>query len=454
MSQHYDEYYWEKLDNAAKIYPSVTSRKSTNVYRFSIKLKEDVDPVILEEALSISLDELPYFNSKLRKGFFWYYFERNFDKPKVTMDSQYPCMRIDKFSNKGFLLKVTYYHKKINIEVFHVLTDGYGCIHFTKILLMHYFNLKYPQLFGDKFEIESDNFSNSEMAGDSFLRHYRESDKENRPYKPRAYTIKGVPVFNREMKVIIGVVSTKEILSLCKSKNTTITTYLTALLMYAIYKENYQYNIVKNKPIEISVPVNLRPFYNSYTLRNFFSTVSTGLDFYNKEYTFDEVLEFVQADLKKKINKSDLAAKMKYSVGAQQNVMLRAVPVVLKDFILKIVYYFGEKSSTSTLTNVGQVKLPREIVPLIDRYEAYLWVTPIQKKKMAICSFEDNLAITVSSGVEETSIEQFIFKHLSSQGLSVKISCNELTEQSSIPENENDKNSKNKKSQNKNGKKR
>lgn len=436
MSQHYDEYYWEKLDNAAKIYPSVTSRKSTNVYRFSIILKELVDPEILQEALNISLDELPYFNSKLRKGFFWYYLERNFNKPNVTIDNQYPCQKIDKFSNKGSLMKVTYYQKKINIEVFHVLTDGYGCIHFTKILLMHYFNIKYPTLFDGKFHVDSDDISHTEMSADSFLRHYRESEDEDKPYKPKAYKVKGVPVFNREMKVINGIVSTKQILGLAKQNNTTITTYLTALLIYAIYKENYQYNIVKNRPIQVNVPVNLRPFYGSNTLRNFFSTVSTGMDFYNKDYTFDDVLDFVKVDLKDKVNKTSLAAKMKYSVGAQQNLVLRAIPIVLKDIILKAVYYFAEKSSTSTVTNVGQVKLPPEIKDFVERYEAYLWVTPIQKKKIAVCSYEDNLVITISSGIEETSVEQYIFKHLVANGVSVKISCNEPTiveEKADIP---------------------
>lgn len=427
MSQHYDEYYWEKLDNAAKIYPSATSRNATNVYRLTIKLNEMVDPDILQKALDITLDELPYYNSKLRKGFFWYYFERNFDKPTVTEDNQYPCRRIEKFSNKGFLIKITYFVKKINIEMFHVLTDGSGCIHFTKILLMHYFNMKYPQLFSDKLPIDSDSLSPSEMLSDSFLRHYLESDKEIKPYKPKAYKIKGVPVFNSELKVIHGIVSTSAMIALAKKNGVTMTVYLAALLLYAIYKEDYQYNIFKNRPIEISVPVNLRPFYGSNTLRNFFSVVSTGMNFFSKEYSFDEVLDFVKNDLKGKITKESLAAKMKYSVGAQQNPILRVIPNIIKDFALKIVYYFAEKSSTSTVTNIGQIKLPPEIEQFIDRFELCLWVTPIQKKKMAVVSFKDELVISMMSGVEETSIEQFIYKHLASNGVPVTISCNEKT---------------------------
>ena len=67
---------WQKLDNTAKIFPVIASENLTNVYRISVILKEEVQPEILEEAL---LEILPWFQTfdvRLRRGFFWYYFEK------------------------------------------------------------------------------------------------------------------------------------------------------------------------------------------------------------------------------------------------------------------------------------------------------------------------------------------------------------------------------------------
>jgi len=425
MSRNYDEFYWEKLDNAAKIYPSVTSKKSTNVYRVSVKLVEMVEPDLLQVALEKALEELPFFGVKLRKGFFWYYLERNFAKPMVSIDHRFPCASIDKFNANGFLFRLTYYNKMVNFDGFHVLTDGFGALYFIKTILLHYFKQKYPEQIKTDVLPEIEDASSREFASDSFLRHWRESEEVGKPYRPQAYRIKGVPLFNREIKVIHGIVSTKALLALAKEHDTTITIFLTAVLMYSIYKESFQYNMRKNRPIEISVPVNLRAYFDSSTLRNFFAVISTGMDFYqNRNIPFDEVLAFVKEDLKTKINREHLAAKIKYNVSAQQNIMLRAIPIPIKDLALKIIYKIGEKSLTSTLTNMGRITVPEELEPFIDRFLIHVWVNDVQQKKIGMCSYKDQMVISFTSGIEETSIEYRFFKILTDYGLGVTVSTN------------------------------
>ena len=74
---------WLKLDNAAKIFPSVTNTRRHNIYRISFELRENVDKDILQKALEIVIKRFDYFNVKLKRGVFWYYFDRNKLKPKV-----------------------------------------------------------------------------------------------------------------------------------------------------------------------------------------------------------------------------------------------------------------------------------------------------------------------------------------------------------------------------------
>ena len=64
---------WHKLDNAAKIFPPTTSFYDPKIFRFSVLLKEKVNPKNLELALKETIEEFPIYKSILKKGLFWYY---------------------------------------------------------------------------------------------------------------------------------------------------------------------------------------------------------------------------------------------------------------------------------------------------------------------------------------------------------------------------------------------
>ena len=68
---------WLKLDNAAKIFPSVSTKYRTNLYRITFSLTESVDPIILQEALNDTIKRFKTFKLKLKYGLFWNYFEEN-----------------------------------------------------------------------------------------------------------------------------------------------------------------------------------------------------------------------------------------------------------------------------------------------------------------------------------------------------------------------------------------
>ena len=118
---------WDKLDNTAHLFPSIAGESMTNVYRISVELNEEVQREALQQALDIVLPKFDGFNVRLRTGVFWYYFEENGKKaPKVTEEAMFPCRYIRQNRNRNYLFRVTYYGCRINLEVFHVLTDGMG----------------------------------------------------------------------------------------------------------------------------------------------------------------------------------------------------------------------------------------------------------------------------------------------------------------------------------------
>ena len=118
---------WERLDNTAHLFPAIAGESMSNVYRLCVTLSELIEPEILQQALNMVLPKFDGFNLRLRQGFFWYYFEENGKPaPKVTEETNFPCRYIYLNQNNSYLFHVTYYKYRINLEVFHVLTDGMG----------------------------------------------------------------------------------------------------------------------------------------------------------------------------------------------------------------------------------------------------------------------------------------------------------------------------------------
>lgn len=115
---------WRKLDNTAKLFAAVAGEDLSNVFRLSVSLKAEVKPHLLSQALERTLPEFENFRVKLRKGFFWNYFETNNREPLIEKEETYPCKFIDPHESHRFPFRVSYYGKRINFEVFHGLTDG------------------------------------------------------------------------------------------------------------------------------------------------------------------------------------------------------------------------------------------------------------------------------------------------------------------------------------------
>ena len=132
---------WRKLDNTAKLFAAVAGEDLSNVFRLSVSLKAEVKPHLLSQALERTLPEFENFRVKLRKGFFWNYFETNNREPLIEKEETYPCKFIDPHESHRFPFRVSYYGKRINFEVFHGLTDGLGALNFLKSLTEHYLEL-------------------------------------------------------------------------------------------------------------------------------------------------------------------------------------------------------------------------------------------------------------------------------------------------------------------------
>ena len=412
---------WDKLDNTALIFPVIAGEGMTNTYRISIELNEEIQPELLQKALDIVLPKFNVFNVRLRMGVFWYFFEENNKPaPRVTEEELFPCRFIRPNKNNSYLFHVSYYKCRINLEVFHVLTDGMGGMTFAKELVYQYLRLAHAEL-GEKLEDKlcDDTSLNVE---DSFEKNYKKKTK--RGYiTEKAYLIKLKKLAKGEFGVMHGLISIPELKAVTKKYGVSINDFLVGTFAWATYVQCL-HKAPSKYPIRIAVPVNLRPYFNSNTTKNFFTMVSAEFHPREEEYTFEEVLQIVQKSLKSQINKENLEELFSVSVSNQKNKLIRMVPLVAKNLVMRFLYNRSAKSYTTTITNVGFVKLDPVYEPYVKMFRSFIAMSKGQFLKGTVNSYQDTLVFTFSSIFADTSVQREFFRKIAEEGVPVQIETN------------------------------
>ena len=411
---------WERLDNTAHLFPVIADSNMSNVYRISVTLNEEIRQELLQDALNLVLPKIDGFNMRLRKGIFWYYFEENGKPaPRVRQETTYPCRFIVQNQNRSYLFRVTYFGCRINLEVFHVLADGMGGINFLKELAYQYLRLSHPEEFSGDDSLSGDTSLNRE---DSFLRNYRRSHPKEYQTK-KAFQIKGEKLPKGQLGVIHGYMKIPELKAACKSYGMSINEYLVAAFAYGVYQACHR-GKPGQRPIRVAVPVNLRPYFDSVTTKNFFVMVSAEFDPEAKDYSFREVAEIIRESLKSQITREHLEDLFSYNVSNQMNLMARAVPLPLKNLGIRTVYTSAALANTATVTNIGNIGVEEKYRPYIRSFHAMLAMSKGQGLKGTICSYGDTLTFTFSSLFEEPVVQRCFFRQLASDGIGVEIESN------------------------------
>lgn len=412
---------WEKLDNTANLFPAIVGNNTTNVYRISVTLTEEIEQDILQRALDMVLPRFDTFRVRLRKGIFWYYFEENnLPAPDVYEENDYPCQYIEPYGNNNYLFRITYYKCRINLEVFHVLADGMGGLNFLREITYQYLRLKYTDELGAREDTFSDETSlNTE---DSYLKNYKRGKKKGYQTK-RAVEVKGEKLPDGGMNVVHGFLKLPELKQVCRKYDASINEYLTAVFLYSIYQE-YLHGQSSQKPLAASVPVNLRPYFDSSTTRNFFVMVSAVFEPEEEDMTLENVVRIVKESLRSQMTKEHLEDLFSYNVSNQKNIFLRSIPIFIKILAMRFVYRSSAKANTTTVTNIGNVQVDEAYRPYIRHFYAMLSASLGQNIKGAICSYQDTLVFSISSRFLDMSIQKRFFRLLSKEGMEVVIESN------------------------------
>ncbi|WP_341876987.1 hypothetical protein [Defluviitalea saccharophila] len=424
MRQHSKN--WYKLDNAGKLYPSITSTRVSTVFRVSATLYDEVNPTLLQIALNNIIERFPYYKVNLKRGLFWYYFEYTRNYPVVEKETFYPCMFMHYKRKKSFPFRVLYFNKKISIEISHSITDGTGVVIFLKSLLVEYFRLidnklcleKDPGIFFSHDPIDQ------EEAEDAFQKYYQ----KNIPDPPKLNKAFHLPFklnSKGEYHIITGIIPTEPLLAAAKKHQVSLTQFLLALYFDTIQDFIHSNHIKLRHPVVMNVPVNLRNLYPSKTMRNFFISITPQIDFRLGTYSFDEILDYIKCYMKMAITRKNISQYIHKNVKNEKSLFVRLTPLFIKNLLMPALYSkYAERNFTSSISNLGQITMPKSIEDKIERFEFYPPPSRGNIIKIGVGSYKDKIYISFGSLTKATEIEKIFFRKIRKMNIPVKIETN------------------------------
>lgn len=397
-------------------------------YRIQATLDAPVEVPLLQAALDAIRPRFPYFQIELRKGFFWFFFERNAGRNAVIADSKFPMQMSTVGSRGGYLYRVRAHTNHVALEVCHILTDGHGALIFFRTLLAEYYRLQGICTTYDATVFDPRGTPEPAEWEDSFSR-YADPGAPKPPRGSMAWHLPGMPLPLHTMRITTGVLSLSAALSKAKEYGATLTVFLAAVLLAALEDaqdaDQASQNRRRRRTIRLQVPANLRSFFPSSTLRNFSLFALPEIDTRLGRYELEEIINRIKAIMALSFDAKELKRTITRNVMTARHPMIRIIPLPMKNILMRMIYKtHGENTYTSLSTNIGPARMPPSFAGRIKRIDIVLPSTPGLKTVAGTVSHGDALSITFGSVIERNDLERLFFRRLVRAGLRVKVESN------------------------------
>lgn len=410
---------WSRLDNTAKIFPSNSTSRDSKVFRFSCELHEAADPAVLQHALDKTLEEFPFFRSVMKKGLFWYYLEESALAAVVSPETLTPCAPLYNRNSKTLLFRVIYHGRRISLEVYHVLADGTGALQFFCTMISYYLFEKHKADFPGSFPEFVSESSRWQKAEDGFQKYYERPRRLRPSWERDAYRLRGERFPENRLGIVEGCMRLDAALGCARSRNVTLTELMTAVLILAVQEEMSLRD--RRKPVVINVPVNLRGYFPSESARNFFEVINIRYDFRKQENSMEAVLSHVKEQFHDNLKQEQMQERMNQMCALEHNLLMRIIPLFLKDPVLRAANIFAARKVTASFSNVGKVTLPKGMERYVRLFSVFAAPNMVQA---SACSFQERYVVSFAGPFCRHDVERAFFRRLVSMGIDVTITTN------------------------------
>lgn len=412
---------WFPLDDAAKIYPISMEHGRMTLFRMSVYLKQPIVPELLQMALNFTVKRFPSFATTLKKGIFWHYLDASKRRYSVEQEQDVPCQPLKVSHSRSQSFRVLHYGNRISVEFFHTLTDGTGGMTFLKVLTAEYLRLtgievKPDETLWDVGEIpEPEEFENAftkvplERSGSGFV------DKT-------ALQMNGQLSHTKPCRVLHFKMDADRLRAAAKAYDATITVYLLALefLSAKAAIDDLQGDV------SIQVPVNMRKFYPSKTVRNFSMYCGVRIPI-QQIRDMPALVKEISGQLQEKASAQSMTQMLTATVRLVGS--LRYIPLFIKRPVAKMVYGFlGDKIFTTTLSNLGAVALPKAMADQIESMDFVLGNAITNRLNSTLITVNDTATLSITKITKDPTFEERLYQLLEADGITVSVEGSSLYE--------------------------
>lgn len=400
------------VDNASILYLSLMRKDHCNSYRFTMTFTDPVCPEILQTAVDRIYRRFPTVIAGFQPDFFQYFQIPAQNPPKVQPDPG--CLiTMSREEIRSCAFRVYYKESAISIEAFHALADGFGAIACFTTLAAEYIQLKY----GTHIPV-CETLLDPEQAPmlteleDSYLEH--ESGTPLHLPSRYSYQLPGGNSIRDAVRTHSLQLPSQKLLDASRANGVSVTALISAVMAASVMEiQKRRKSSAKVKPVRIMVPVDLRRMFPSRTLRNFILYVLPTMEPEESEYALSSLLRSFGRQMSTQLDKNRLASIMSYNVKTQGSWYFRMIPMSVKLALMRLAYrYFGESNSSVTVTNLGNVRLPEEMQPYVEKIEVTLTPRMRSPYNCAILSYNGQLSIRISRFPKESELEDIFMRNL------------------------------------------
>ena len=405
---------WFPLDDSGKIYPMSIDHGKMPVFRLSAYLKEDIVPELLQMALTFTIKRFPSFATTLKKGLFWHYLDTTKKRFRIREEDDVPCKSFKVGISEAASFRVQYYKNRISVEFFHVLTDGSGGMVFLKSLLSEYIRLLGVEI-KEKGSIWDVNDIPTEAEVENTFGKIPHTEETSGLVNKRALQMSGKLTKMKPNQIIHFKFDSTKLKEVVKKYNTTIGSYFLALMFIAIKSstDSLEGNI------SVQVPVNMKKFYDSVTVRNFAMYCAVNFDLSE----INDIPELI-TNISEQIATKGSKEKMDELVTSINKLMhtIKFIPLFIKQPIAKRIYGFlGDQSFTSTFSNLGVVDMPEEYKNYIDSMDFVLGTCPNNRAICGLVSYNNVTNLSISKMTKDPTFEEKFYELLLKDGLEIEV---------------------------------
>lgn len=402
------------LDNSGIIHMASMKKNHTNSFRFSATLQELVRPELLQLALDKIVGRFPTIAAGVDSGFLKHRVVPVSQAPKVVEDHE--CLAsMTRREIRQCAFRVLYSEKKISIEVFHSLTDGYGGMTFLNTLLAEYLKLVHQiEVPCESLVLDVEEEPKEEELTDDYFTYAGESSA---PLKQRkVYQLPGKVLKEGIIRTTTQTYDIKKLLDAAHRYKVSLNTFLTSVMVKSIVEiqKKHSKSGTCKKPVQIMIPTNLRKKFPSRTLRNFSLFATPCVEASESEHSFEKLVRIIEKQIKEQLDEEKLAEVMARNTKYEKLAVLKLIPLSIKCLVLKSIHHFvGEQTSCITFSNLGRMPMPKVLAQYVKKVDVVLTPRMSSPYNCGMITYGDTCYINFSRLCKEPELETCFRKNLS-----------------------------------------